>query len=110
MMLGMPLFVGIVGLAVDMGRMYIAQSEAQSFVDAAALAACLQLDGTQTGITRANTTVDSAPNKWQFGLQSFTGAATQFATSATGPFTSSPSNPTGYYHTLVRVTVTVPMY
>jgi len=45
--------LGAVGLAVDLGRMYIVKGEAQTFADSAALAAVLELDSTSAGITRA---------------------------------------------------------
>ena len=52
---------GVLGMAFDIGRMYIAKSELQSFADAAALAAALRLDGQSTGITRAqNEVIDHA--------------------------------------------------
>src|SRR5438046_725991 len=35
--------IGVVGVAVDMGRMFIAKNETQSYCDAAALAAALAL-------------------------------------------------------------------
>ncbi|HTD43841.1 MAG TPA: pilus assembly protein TadG-related protein, partial [Bryobacteraceae bacterium] len=41
--------LGALGLAVDMGRIFIAKSETQAYVDAQAIAAALQLDGTSTG-------------------------------------------------------------
>ena len=41
---------GIVGLAVDIGRMFIAKNETQVYCDAAALAGAMALDGTAAGI------------------------------------------------------------
>jgi uncharacterized membrane protein len=46
LVVSMVFLLGMVGLAIDLGRMYIAKSEAQSFVDSAALAAAAQLNGT----------------------------------------------------------------
>ena len=45
--------VGMAGLGVDLGRMYVARNELQSFTDSASIAAALQLDGTSSGITDA---------------------------------------------------------
>lgn len=45
--------VGALGLVVDVGRMYLLKSELQSRVDAAALAAAVELDGTARGEERA---------------------------------------------------------
>ena len=39
----LPLLVGLTGLAVDVGNIYVAQSKLQAAVDAGALAGCLQL-------------------------------------------------------------------
>src|SRR5579862_2114054 len=50
---------GFLGLAVDLGRMYIVKNETQSYADAAALAAALQLNGTSAGVTAAQTAATS---------------------------------------------------
>ena len=70
--LGLVFLLGAGGLAIDIGRMYIAKSETQAFADSAAFAATLQLDGTATGITRAQTAVNNNPKKWQFQNHAFT--------------------------------------
>ena len=49
--LGLVFLLGMAGLAVDIGRMYVTKSEAQSFVDSAAFSGALQLDGTAAGIS-----------------------------------------------------------
>jgi hypothetical protein len=43
----------VAGLAIDIGRMYMIRAELQSFTDAAALSAALELDGTASGLERA---------------------------------------------------------
>jgi len=48
----MFLLLAVVGMAFDMGRVYIARNEAQIFADAAAMAAAKQLDGTAAGLDR----------------------------------------------------------
>src|SRR5438105_14462389 len=78
--LGMVFVLGMAGLAVDIGRMYITKSEAQSFADSAAFSAALQLDGTAAGTARALTAVSSNPKKWEFQNDSFTGIQTTFST------------------------------
>jgi uncharacterized membrane protein len=45
--------IGMMGVAVDLGRMYIAKSEVQTFADLTAIAATRQLDGSDSGVTRA---------------------------------------------------------
>src|ERR1700731_1184828 len=71
--LGVVFLLGMAGMAIDIGRMYITKSEAQSFADTAAFAAALELDGTAAGVTRAQTAVANNPKKWQFQNDSFTG-------------------------------------
>ena len=80
--LGLVFLLGMGGLAIDIGRMYIAKSEAQSFVDSAAFAATLELDGTAVGITRAQTAVSNDTKKWQFQNDAFTNVQTSFATAS----------------------------
>ena len=45
--------VAVLGMAVDIGRMFIAKNETQAYCDAGALAAALALDGTTVGIANA---------------------------------------------------------
>jgi Flp pilus assembly protein TadG len=109
--LGLVFLLGMGGLAVDIGRMYIAKSETQTFTDSASFAATLQLDGTAAGVTRAQTAVSNNPKKWQFQNSAFTNVTTSFATASTGPWTATPpSPPTGYFFAKVQATVNLPMY
>jgi Flp pilus assembly protein TadG len=109
--LGVVFILGMGGLTVDIGRIYITKSEAQSFVDSASFSAALQLDGTGTGITRAQTAVANNPKKWQFQNDAFTNVTTSFAPAVNGPWTATPPNPpTGYYYAQVQTTVSLPMY
>ena len=59
---------GMLGMAFDIGRMYIAKSELQSFADSAALAAALRLDGQSTGITRARNEVSTMRSAYRWNL------------------------------------------
>jgi Flp pilus assembly protein TadG len=102
--------LGAAGLAVDIGRMYVARSETQSFVDSAALSAAEQLDDTTAGINKALTAITNNPKRWQFGTSAFTDVVTRFANSDPATATwlaagSLPSPPAGY--NFVRVTATV---
>ncbi|HXA66702.1 MAG TPA: Tad domain-containing protein, partial [Bryobacteraceae bacterium] len=47
---GGSVMIGMLGLAFDLGRMFIVKNELQTFVDASAIAACRQLDGSQLGV------------------------------------------------------------
>jgi Flp pilus assembly protein TadG len=105
--------IGCLGIAVDMGRLFIAKNEGQTYVDAAALAAALALDGTSNGVTNAQTAATGVGNKWNFMTNSFSGTTVEVATSLGGPWTaaSSPPSPaTGYTHARVTATVSVPLY
>jgi Flp pilus assembly protein TadG len=108
--LGLVFLLGMAGLAVDIGRMYVTKSEAQSFVDSAAFSGALQLDGTAAGITRAQTAVGNNPKKWEFQNDAFTNVQTAFGTASTGPWVANPSPATNYYFVQVQTTVSLPMY
>ena len=70
--LSLTFLLGVSGLSLDIGRMYIAINEAQAYVDSAALAAAKQLDGTAAGITRANSAATGDSDKWRFDSSPFT--------------------------------------
>ncbi len=99
--------IAVLGLAVDVGRMFIAKNEAQAYCDAAALAGALKLDGTTTGIANATTAAQNVPDKWNLNSTSVSSPAIQFGTSISGPWVSSPSPATGY--TYVQVSANVPL-
>src|SRR5438094_6952736 len=109
-LLGLTFLLGSVGLGVDIGRMYIAKSEAQAFVDSAALAAASKLDGKQTGIDNAKTAISSNTGKWRFDTSTFSNVATTFATDPNGTYTANPDPPTDYNYVKVVASVDLPMY
>jgi uncharacterized membrane protein len=85
----MMLLVGLAGLAIDIGRMYVIRAELQSFTDAAAIAAALQLDGTDAGLKRARadaTRLASGPHamRWDMGTQPITNIKTSFSADQAG--------------------------
>jgi hypothetical protein len=75
----MFLLLAVVGMAFDLGRVYIARNEAQIFTDAASMAAAAQLDGTAAGLVRARAAVDALPNRWNLGTESFHGVLVDFS-------------------------------
>lgn len=75
----MLLLLAVIGLAFDLGRVYIARNEAQIFTDAAAMAAASKLDGTAAGITRADAAVAHLPMRWNLGTQEFTGVIVDYS-------------------------------
>src|ERR1700676_4545311 len=78
----MFLLLAVIGLAFDLGRVYIARNEAQVFTDAAAMTAASKLDGTAAGIARADEGVAQLPIRWNLGTREFKGVIVEF--SATG--------------------------
>ena len=107
--LALVALMGIGALAVDIGRMYVAKNELQTYVDSAALAATLQLDGTQAGLSRARTTVAANANKWNFATTAFSGASVGFAKTVDGPWESAPSSAAEYRCVRVGASVDVPL-
>ncbi len=82
--IAMTLLLGLAGLGVDIGRMYVIRAELQSFTDAAALSAALELDGTESGLARARTgagAVGGGPHamRWDMGTQPITNITTSFS-------------------------------
>ncbi len=75
----MLLLLGMIGMAFDVGRIYIAHNEAQVFADSAAMTAATRLDGTQAGIGRARDAVAHLPMRWNLGTQPFTGIIVEFS-------------------------------
>jgi len=73
------LLVAMMGLAFDVGRIYIARNEAQVFTDAAAMVAAAKLDGTATGLDHARQAVARLPIRWNLGTSKFTGVVVEFS-------------------------------
>src|SRR5215467_6396003 len=75
----MLLLLAVIGMAFDLGRVYIARNEAQVFTDAAAMAAASKIDGTDAGLDRARMTVARMPMRWNLGTKEFTGVVVEFS-------------------------------
>jgi len=88
--------IGMVGFSLDLGRIYIAKSEAQVFADSAALAAAAQLDGSLAGITDAMAAVAANANKWHFNSRPFSTVTVEFAQNPAGPWVATPASAAGY--------------
>jgi hypothetical protein len=108
--LGAAALIALLGLSVDIGHMYIVKNEAQAYVDAAAVDAGLQLDGTITGINRAVSVVNGSPNRWDFGTKSFTQTNVSFAQTLAGPWIENPNPATGYTMVKVQTSANVGLY
>ncbi|HEY3838317.1 MAG TPA: pilus assembly protein TadG-related protein, partial [Bryobacteraceae bacterium] len=82
--------IGAMGLAIDVGHIFIVKNETQSYVDAAAIAAALKLDGTTAGITRANSAATSLSAHWNFDSATLTTPTVEFAAlQSSSPYTCS---------------------
>ena len=80
----LAILMGLAGLGIDIGRMYVIKSELQAFSDAAALNAALCLNGSEQGIARARkaaVALATGPRamKWDMGTQPITEIAASFA-------------------------------
>ncbi len=79
MSVSMFLLLAVIGLAFDLGRVYIARNEAQVFTDAAAMTAAARLDGTPAGLTTAREDVAHLPIRWNLGTEDFRGVVIEFS-------------------------------
>ena len=99
--------VAMLGLAVDLGRIYIAKNEAQAYADSAALDGVRDLDGTSDGLQRARDAVSGSSNRAQLGSVQFSGTSVEFSTAATGPWETNPASATNYIY--LRVSANTPV-
>lgn len=78
------ILLGLAVFGIDLGRMYMIKSEMQAFADSAALAAALEVDGTDAGLERARASAGklaSGPNamRWDMGARPITDISVGFA-------------------------------
>jgi len=102
--------VAMLGLSVDLGRMYIARNEAQAYVDSAAMSAALELDGSLTGLQRARNAVTASTNRWHLATAAFAGTQTKFSTAQAGPWDANPASAAGVRFVRVWATTDPPLY
>ena len=114
--------LGMLGLALDLGRVYIAKNETQSFTDTAALAAALTLNGTSFDPAR-NAVTNNTKNQWNMNTTTYTNSgSTTFITEFAKPllanklrpdpatWDANPATATGYTFVRVTATATLPLY
>jgi uncharacterized membrane protein len=99
--------VAIMGLTLDIGRMYIVKNEAQAFADAGALMAAKQLNGASNGILTQSQLLAVNPNRYDVGSREFdaTNVVLEYAKAEAGPWLApeaAQSSPSGL--NFVRVT------
>jgi uncharacterized membrane protein len=114
---------GMLGLAVDLGRVYIARNEAQSFTDTAALAAALTLSPVSFASAHA-AIAKNTRNQWNLGTSIFTVSGgdttitTEFARAQpandyrpdAATWSAAPASSAGYTFVRVTATATLPLY
>jgi Putative Flp pilus-assembly TadE/G-like len=114
--------IGIAGVSVDLGRMYIVKSELMAYTDASSVAAALQLDGTVAGLARAQTAVTGMADGsnamgWDFDTKTISGVTVQFAQGlAATPnlpdattWNANPASPGDYRFVQVTASANVPL-
>jgi uncharacterized membrane protein len=111
--LSLLVLLGVCGLAIDIGRMYVAKSEAQS-MDVAAMNAVATLATNPGAFTPAISAAALTPKKWSFGNTPFSNVITTFGTSSSDAFIANPpaagNKAPDYKFARVSVTINVPMY
>lgn len=108
--LSLVAIIAVLGLSIDAGRLYLVRGEAQTYADAAALAAALELDGTTEGLERATHAVNNSVNRWHFGMERFQGTRIDFAVAAAGPWEAHPAAPEAARFVRVVAVAPVPLY
>jgi Flp pilus assembly protein TadG len=111
---------GMLGVALDLGHVFIAKSETQTFTDSAAVSAALRLDGSSEGVRNAEAEVtnNSKPanrNAWNLSTALFPQATTvlRFGATKNGPWVdkvTAEAAPAGIGYARVLTTVTMPLY
>lgn len=112
--------IGMLGLAFDLGRMFIVRNELQTFVDAGAIAACRQMDGSQTGVELAHGTASSGPlgstqpNGVNFDTTAIANVTDTYGTNLSGTYdsyaTASGAATNNYRFIKISANTTVPLY
>jgi hypothetical protein len=86
--------IGMVGLAIDLGRIFVYKTELQTFADNSAMAAIAKIDGTQGGVQAANAMALTGPdgaslaNKVNFDSTTISTVTPTYATSFSGTYDS----------------------
>src|SRR2546427_1437870 len=115
--------LGMLGLALDLGRVYITKNETQSFTDTAAMAAVLKLNGISFTAAK-NAVLNNTRNQWNMGTTIFaaSGGNTTIKTELARPLVTNdfkpddatwsegPATAAGYTFVRVTATATLPLY
>ncbi|HEV2198753.1 MAG TPA: TadE/TadG family type IV pilus assembly protein [Bryobacteraceae bacterium] len=104
--------IGMLGLAIDLGKIFITKNELQTFSDASALAAVTFLDGSKAGVEAANSAAlagplgSTTPNGYDLDTKAIANATVTYATDFSGTydsFATADGSPTNNYR-FIRVT------
>ena len=79
MLVALGAMLAAVGLALDLGFLFLVKNEAQTYTDMAALAAARALDGSVTGVDRARSAAVQLPMRWGLGGEVFPTPDIQFS-------------------------------
>ena len=99
--------IAAMGLAVDMGHIFVVKNETQAYVDGAAIAAALQMDGTTAGLTRADGAAANLSAAWNFSSTTLTSPTVEYGATTSGTWYTSANVPDPTTMSYVRVTKTV---
>jgi hypothetical protein len=82
--IALTILLALAALGIDIGRMYVIRAELQSFTDAAALSAAIELNGTDQGLANARAGAGRLANgphamQWDLGTRPITNIVTSFA-------------------------------
>jgi len=102
--------VGMMGLSIDLARLYIAKNELQAYADGAAVAAALRLNGTLEGLEEARTQAKTHPNRWALGTRAVPVVEVRFSQTSNGAYEAAPATATGYRFVRVRARGPLPLY
>ena len=115
--------LGMLGLAIDLGRVYITKNETQSFTDTSALAAVMKLDGVSFTSAQAAVTKNTK-NQWNMDTTTFTasGGSTTITVEFARPqaandfqpdnatWSTAPVSAAGYTFARVTASANLPLY
>lgn len=104
------ILVASLGMAVDLGRMYIVRTEAQNFTDSVAIESASELDGTTDGLVRAAGVAGRNSQRYDLGRYRFQAVTTEFATALTGPWEQAGSAAARSRFARVTARTDVPLY
>jgi hypothetical protein len=102
--------VGSIGLAVDLGRLFLIRTEAQSYIDAVVLDAALEMDGTRQGLYDAAAVPALNTGKWDLGREAFNAVTMEFSPAPEGPWSSAEAAPLNSLYVKARATLNAPLF